>query len=275
MIDYDGRPGHPPDRTVCGDRRPRCSTSGWTALVDHLRTRGYTDAQLLDAGIGLRTRRGTVVDRFRDRLMFPVRDPGGQRIVGFLGRALVEAEDTPRYLNSPATALYRKGEVLYGLGAEPARRALADGARPVLVEGPLDAIAVTGAGGGRYAGVAPCGTALTTAQVAALDTHAGPLAGRGVITAFDHDPGGRQAALRAYQLLAATGAWPGPPPPPCPKGRTPPPSPSTADRRHCAPPWTPPPHRWRTSSWTSGWPAGPTGCTGSKGSSAPPATPPD
>src|SRR5450759_3270934 len=145
MIDYDGRPGHPPDRTVCGDRRPRCSTSGWTALVDHLRTRGYTDAQLLDAGVGLRTRRGTVVDRFRDRLMFPVRDPGGQRIVGFLGRALVESEDTPRYLNSPATALYRKGEERYGPRAEPARRALA---------------------------------------------------------------GGAQAALRAYQLLAATCAWP-------------------------------------------------------------------
>jgi len=181
---------------------------GWTALVDHLRARGYTDAQLLDAGVGLRTRRGTVVDRFRDRLMFPVRDPGGQRIVGFLGRALVEAEDTPRYLNSPATALYRKGEVLYGLGAEPTRQALAAGARPVLVEGPLDAIAVTCATAGRYAGVAPCGTALTAAQVAVLDTHAGPLADRGVITAFDHDPGGRQAALRAYQLLAATGAWP-------------------------------------------------------------------
>jgi DNA primase len=98
--------------------------------------------------------------------------------------------------------------VLYGLGADPTRRALAGGARPVLVEGPLDAIAVTCAGVGRYAGVAPCGTALTAAQVAVLDTHSGPLAGRGVVDAFDHDPGGRQAALRAYQLLAATGAWP-------------------------------------------------------------------
>src|SRR5659263_669787 len=117
----------------------------------------------------------------RQRLMFPVRDPGGQRIVGFLGRALVEADDIPRYLNSPATALYRKGEVLYGLGAEPTRQALAAGARPVLVEVPLDAIAVTAAG---------------------------RLADRGVIAAFDHDPGGRQAALRAYQLLAVTGAWP-------------------------------------------------------------------
>jgi hypothetical protein len=73
---------------------------GWTALTDHLRARGYTDTQLLDAGVGLRTRRGTVVDRFRDRLMFPVRDPGGQGIVGFLGRALTEGDDIPKYLNT-------------------------------------------------------------------------------------------------------------------------------------------------------------------------------
>src|SRR5664280_2867598 len=57
-------------------------------------------------------------------------------------------------------------------------------------------------------GVAPCGTALTAAQVAALDTAAGPLAERGVLVAFDHDPGGRQAALRGYELLRSTGAWP-------------------------------------------------------------------
>jgi DNA primase len=181
---------------------------GWTALTDHLRARGYTDAQLLDAGVGLRTRRGTVVDRFRDRLMFPVRDPGGRRIVGFLGRALTEGDDIPRYLNSPATALYAKAELLYGLGAEPTRQALAAGARPVLVEGPLDAIAVTSAGAGRCVGVAPSGTALTAAQVAALDTYAGPLAERGVLVAFDNDRGGRQAALRAYDLLRAAGGWP-------------------------------------------------------------------
>src|SRR5450759_4065924 len=175
---------------------------GWTALVDHLRARGYTDAQLLDAGVGLRTRRGGV---FRDRLMFPVRDAGGDRVVGFLGRALTESDDTPKYLNSPATALYRKGDVLYGLGAEPSRQALAAGARPVLVEGPLDAIAVTAGGASRYVGVAPCGTALTAAQVAALDTAAGPMAERGVLVAFDNDPGGRQASLRAYELLRQRG----------------------------------------------------------------------
>jgi DNA primase len=139
--------------------------------------------------------------------MFPVRGPGGERI-GFLGRALTEAADIPKYLNSPATALYAKGELLYGLGDEPTRQALATGTRPVLVEGPLDAIAVTSAGDGRYVGVAPCGTALTAAQVAALDTGAGPLAERGVTVGFDNDPAGRQAALRAYELLRPTGAWP-------------------------------------------------------------------
>lgn len=182
--------------------------SGWTALTNHLRARGYTDAQLLDAGVGMTTRRGTVVDRFRDRLIFPVRDATGERVVAFLGRALTEAESAPKYLNSPQTALYRKAEVLYGLGAHPGRQALEAGARPVLVEGPLDAIAVTCAGAGHYVGAAPCGTALTSAQVTVLGRHAGPLDGRGVTTAFDNDASGQEAALRAFGLLRVVGAWP-------------------------------------------------------------------
>jgi DNA primase len=140
--------------------------------------------------------------------MFPVHAASGERIVGFLGRALAEDAGTPKYLNSPAAALYRKGELLYGLGTEPTRRALAAGARPVLVEGPLDAIAVTSAGAARLVGVAPCGTALTAAQVAPLETAAGSLAERGVLVALDADSGGRQASLRAYELLRPTGAWP-------------------------------------------------------------------
>jgi len=182
--------------------------AGWTALTDHLRGRGYTDTQLLAAGVGTTTRRGSVVDRFRDRLMLPVRDPAGERVVAFLGRALVQSPEVPKYLNSPQTLLYRKGDVLYGLGADPTRQALAAGARPVLVEGALDAIAVTCAGGGRYAGVAPSGTALTAGQVAALELAAGPLAEHGVTVAFDADPAGRDAVLRSYCLLRAAGAWP-------------------------------------------------------------------
>jgi len=181
---------------------------GWTVLAEHLRGRGYTDPQLLAAGVGLATRRGSVVDRFRDRLMLPVRDPSGQRVAAFIGRALAQDSGTPKYLNSPQTVLYRKGDVLYGLGAQPTRQALAGGAQPVLVEGALDAIAVTCASRGRYAGVAPSGTALTAGQVAALQAAAGPLAGRGVTVAFDADPAGRQAALRSYDLLRTAGAWP-------------------------------------------------------------------
>jgi len=129
-------------------------------------------------------------------------------VVAFIGRALAQDSGTPKYLNSPQTVLYRKGDVLYGLGAQPTRQALAAGARPVLVEGALDAIAVTSAGGGRYAGVAPSGTALTAGQVAALELTAGPLTERNVTVAFDADPAGRQAALRSYDLLRAASAWP-------------------------------------------------------------------
>jgi len=82
--------------------------------------------------------------------------------------------------------LYRKADVLYGLGAEPTREAFAAG----------------------YAGVAPSGTALTAGQVAALELAAGPLAKRGVTVAFDADPAGRDAVLRSYCLLRAAGAWP-------------------------------------------------------------------
>jgi len=181
---------------------------GWTALTEHLHTLGYTDPQLLAAGVGLASRRGTVLDRFRDRIMFPVHDPAGEQIVAFLGRALDPTGDTPKYLNSPATVLYCKGEVLYGVGAPPGRQALAAGARPVLVEGALDAIAITTTGHGRHVGVAPSGTALTAGQVTTLDHAAGPLAGREGTVAFDSDPAGRQAALRAYPLLRAAGAWP-------------------------------------------------------------------
>ncbi len=97
--------------------------------------------------------------------------------------------------------------MLYGLGAPPVRAALAAGARPVLVEGALDAIAVTAAGAGAHAGVAPSGTALTAGQVTALAS-AAPLDGREVVVAFDADPAGQAAALRAYPLLLAAGIWP-------------------------------------------------------------------
>lgn len=181
---------------------------GWTALVEHLAAGGYTGAQLLAAGVAIPTRRGTIVDRFRDRLMFPVHAPDGCHIAGFVGRALEPGPQTPKYLNSPDTVLYRKGQVLFGLGSAPGRQSLAAGAVPVLVEGPLDAVAVTAAAGGRHVGIAPCGTALTASQVELLARHAGPLGERGAVVALDGDPAGRQAAIRTYPLLRTAGIWP-------------------------------------------------------------------
>jgi len=138
-----------------------------------------------------------------------------------LGRAVDDTatdragQPIPKYLNSPDTALYSKGQVLYGLAA--AAGAFELGAVPVLVEGPMDVLAVNQAGhtrrpvvpaGARFVGVSPCGTALTETQVALLDQAAGGLAARGLVVAFDGDAAGRDAAVRAFELLRRTGVWP-------------------------------------------------------------------
>jgi DNA primase len=200
------------DRTRLG-YAPRA----WTRLVDQLRTAGLTDPELLASGLAMTTSRSTLVDRFRDRIIFPVTDQAG-RTVALLGRAVNDTatdrhgQPVAKYLNSPESSLYRKGELLYGLGSS--RAALAGGARPVLVEGPMDVLAVGLAdergrtGGPGFVGIAPCGTALTAAQVGVLDRAAGGLAANGVVVAFDGDDAGRRAAVRAYDLLRQTGAWP-------------------------------------------------------------------
>jgi DNA primase len=156
-----------------------------TALSGHLRELGFTTAQVRAAG----------VDIFRERMMFPVRSVNGG-VAGFIGRAPPGGE--PVYLNTAASELYRKGSLLFGLYEGSA--ALAAGARPVLVEGPLDAIAVGSAG---WVGVAPCGTALTAAQVELLGWACRAPRSTGLAVAFDQDRAGRAAAVRAYPLLRA------------------------------------------------------------------------
>jgi DNA primase len=171
--------------------------AGWQSLTGHLRGLGYSGQLIEAAGLARWSARGTLYDVFRDRAMFPVRSVNGT-VAGFTGRAVPDAgEGVPKYLNSSGSVLYRKGRMLFGLNEQ--RDALAAGARPVLVEGPLDAIAVSLAGCGRYAGVAPCGTALTDGQVKLLT---GAVAGAGeILVAFDADNAGLKAAVRAYGLL--------------------------------------------------------------------------
>lgn len=202
------------DATVAAGAGLGYAPAGWTTLVDHLHAAGVDDRELLATGLATTSSRGTLVDRFRDRIIFPLQDATGQT-VALLGRAVDptatdrSGQRVPKYLNSPDTALYRKGDVLYGLGQ--ARAALAAGAVPVLVEGPMDVLAVDHAstcGGGGFVGVAPCGTALTAAQVHLLEHATGGLAERGVVVAFDADDAGRNAAVRAFDLLRQIGAWP-------------------------------------------------------------------
>jgi DNA primase len=171
----------------------------WNALTRHLRTLGFPDTALEASGLARRSRRGTLIDTFRNRAMLPIRSSDGV-VIAFIGRAPDRSgTDVPKYLNSPKTSLYEKGEILFGLSE--AREALAAGAQPVLVEGPFDAIAVTTSCQGRFVGVAPCGTALTAQQTDAL-SRAADLPTAGVLVAFDPDPPGRRAAVRAYHLLS-------------------------------------------------------------------------
>ena len=171
---------------------------GWTTLTSHLRALGHDDDAIQAAGLARVSSRGTLIDHFRDRVMLPVHDEHG-KVAGFLGRARPgTGPETPKYLNSPETSTYHKGSLLFGL--HQARDLLARGAKPVIVEGPFDAIAVTLADPGRHAGLAPCGTALTSNQAAAL-AQAADLDRTGILVAFDDDTAGRKAAVRAYDIL--------------------------------------------------------------------------
>jgi DNA primase len=188
--------------------------AGWTGLTEHLRGAGFTDDEILTAGLGTRARTGRVVDRFRDRLVLPIRAAGARPdagVVGFVGRrspaadAAGDDQRTPKYLNTGHTPLYRKGEQLFGLAEAAAT--LDRGGVAVLVEGPLDALAVEAATGGSMAGVAVLGTALTDAQAGRLRDALGAGSDR-VVVATDADPAGRLAATRAYAALTGHGLDP-------------------------------------------------------------------
>lgn len=175
---------------------------GRTGLTDHLHRLGFTDDELVTAGLAV-TRRGHPIDAFRDRVMFPVRDRDG-RVRGFVGRDLSGNPGVPRYRNSATTPVYTKSAHLYALAeAGPGAPAAV-----LIVEGPADAVALSRlppGPEGRWIAVSTCGTALTTGQVELLATAVGPRTA--VVLCFDPDAAGRRAADRAYQLLRR---WTGP-----------------------------------------------------------------
>jgi DNA primase len=160
------------------------------ALKEHLGAAGISTEDMLEAGLLIGGDDIPVpYDRFRDRVMFPITDVRG-RTIAFGGRAL-EKDAQAKYLNSPETPLFHKGDNLYNLSA--ARQAAHDGAPLVVVEGYVDVIAMVGAG--FAASVAPLGTALTENQLALLWRMADE-----PILCFDGDKAGQKAAYRAADL---------------------------------------------------------------------------
>jgi DNA primase catalytic core len=175
---------------------------GPTMLTDQLARQGFTPDEMLAAGLARRTGGGRLADVFRERIVFPIRNATAQT-VGFIGRAAPRAgPDVPKYLNTRDTIIYHKGQTLYGL-AEQADR-LADGWVPVLVEGPLDVLAVWLAHPHSadigHAAVATCGSMLTAHHVAMVCALPGAQR-HGVTTCFDNDSAGRDATVRAWRLL--------------------------------------------------------------------------
>ncbi|WP_370074382.1 MobF family relaxase [Nocardioides sp.] len=189
---------------LAGDERfrPGQAPAGWTKLVDHLRGRGVSDTEMLVTGVATEASTGRLIDRFRDRTTFPVIHRG--EVLGFVGRRRPELTDDdkagPKYLNTADTPLFHKGAQLFGVVDE----LIAEGAVPVIVEGPMDAVAVTIASAGLYVGVAPMGTALTHEQAAQLAA-----VGRDPIVATDADLAGQVAAERDFWMLTPHGLDPG------------------------------------------------------------------
>lgn len=163
------------------------------ALLRFFREKGYAVETLLQAGLLSQRDDGSVYDRFRHRVMFPIRDAQG-RMAGFGARTL-DPEGVPKYLNTPQTPLFDKGSLLYGL--DKARQAIRQQDQVVLVEGYMDVIALHQAG---YANaVSPMGTALTEAHLRQLKRYT-----RNIILALDPDEAGQRAVLRSLEVARET-----------------------------------------------------------------------
>jgi len=164
---------------------------GWRHFKDFLERRKIPLSLAEEAGLLSKSGRGDLYDRFRGRLIFPIEDPGGQ-IIGFGGRTL--GEETPKYLNSPESALFSKGRNLYGLSK--ARDEIRKYGYAVLVEGYFDLLALWNAGIGNV--VATMGTALTRDHIELLRRYTQEAA-----VVFDGDAAGRKALARSLPLFIA------------------------------------------------------------------------
>ncbi|NFL97155.1 DNA primase [Clostridium botulinum] len=168
------------------------SKDSWDGLLRHLKTKGYTELDMLSAGLIIKSKNGSYYDRFRNRVMFPVFDYRG-KVIGFGGRVLNNAK--PKYLNSPETMVFKKGINLYGLNyavKENKDKVL------IIVEGYMDCITLHQYG--IKNSVASLGTALTTNQARLLKRYADK-----VIISYDSDTAGQLATQRGLEILKDVG----------------------------------------------------------------------
>jgi DNA primase len=168
---------------------------GWDHLVRHLLARGFTERELTVGGLATQGQRG-LIDRFRHRLIWPIADVGGE-IIGFGGRRLSEDKNSPKYLNTPETPLYKKSSVLYGL--DLARRDIVSQQRAVVVEGYTDVMACHLAGEGTA--IATCGTSFGEEHIKILRRLTGDrnqFLNAKIVFTFDGDSAGQKAALRVF-----------------------------------------------------------------------------
>ncbi|SDS85669.1 DNA primase [Microterricola viridarii] len=200
-----GSPGADPGRRFLGERGFDAlaaerfgigfAPKSWDELTNHLRGRGFSTEELTTAGL-VSSREGSsgVYDRFRGRLVWPIRDITGQT-VGFGARKLLEDDKGPKYLNTPETPIYHKSQVLYGL--DLAKRDISRSRQVVVVEGYTDVMACHLAG--VTTAVATCGTAFGVDHIKVLRRVLGDAAGVGeVVFTFDPDAAGQKAAMRAF-----------------------------------------------------------------------------
>jgi DNA primase len=165
----------------------------WDELTKHLRSKGFSTEELTVAGLVSAGDRG-VYDRFRGRLVWPIRDITGQTI-GFGARKLLDDDKGPKYLNTPETPVYHKAQVLYGL--DLAKRDISRSHQVVVVEGYTDVMACHLAG--VTTAVATCGTAFGVDHIKVLRRVLGDDSGLGeVVFTFDPDAAGQKAAVRAF-----------------------------------------------------------------------------
>lgn len=164
----------------------------WDSALAYFTQRGFNERDLLEAGLISERESGGFYDRFRHRIMIPIRD-ASRRIVGF-GARIVDPDDVPKFLNSPETVLFSKGRLLYGL--DRAHKAIRASDQAVIVEGYLDVIALHQAGYENV--VSPMGTALTEDQMRLLKKFT-----RRIVLALDPDTAGQKAVLRGLDVARA------------------------------------------------------------------------